>query len=93
MSEINFSHLPTWLPKQLRRVGLSAEQLAHEAGVSRTCIYRYIYDQDRPSEKTMLGICRALDITFEEGLRQYSPKKNGAPAGPREKTGMKVRTR
>lgn len=79
MRKINFSHLPTWLPKQLERVQLSAEQLAHRAGVSRTCIYRYMYDQDRPSKKTMLGICRALDIPPEQGLRQYSTKPNGRP--------------
>jgi transcriptional regulator with XRE-family HTH domain len=77
----NFSNLPTWLPRQLNRVGLSKEQLAHRAGISRTSVYRYIYDSDRPSEDTMLRICRVLEVPFEEGLRQYTPKKNGRPLG------------
>lgn len=88
----DFSRLPTWLPKQLARIKLTKEQFAHRVGVSRTTIYRYLYDMDRPSEGTMLRICRVLDIPFEEGLRQYVPKKNGAPFGTRETTSeVKVR--
>ena len=92
MNTPNFSKLPTWLPKQIKKAGLTKEKLAHRAGVSRTCIYRYIYDMDRPSEDTMLKICRALDIPFEVGLSQYTPKQNGRPygAGTNE---VKVRTR
>ena len=81
MPNSNFSNLPKWIPRQLKRVGLTKEQLAHRVGVSRTTIYRYIYDMDRPSENTMLNMCRVLDIAFEEGLRQYTPKKNGRPFG------------
>jgi transcriptional regulator with XRE-family HTH domain len=92
MKNPDFSKLPTWLPRQIKRIGLRKEQFAHRVGVSRTTIYRYIYDMDRPTEDTMLKMCRVLDIPFEEGLRQYVPKKNGRPAGGGE-TFVKARTR
>ena len=77
----NFSNLPVWIPEQLMRLGLTKEQLAHRLGVSRTSIYRYIYDMDRPSKDTMLKMCRVMGVPLEEGLRQYTPKKNGRPFG------------
>jgi hypothetical protein len=39
----------------------------------------------------MLKMCRVFDIPFQEGLRQYVPRKNGRPYGPRET--KEVRTR
>jgi transcriptional regulator with XRE-family HTH domain len=81
MKEVDFSNLLTWLPRQIKRIGLRKEQFAHRVGVSRTTIYRYIYDMDRPTEDTMLKMCRVLEIPLEEGLRQYTPKRNGRPIG------------
>jgi transcriptional regulator with XRE-family HTH domain len=79
MSQEDYSNLPTWIPEQLKRVGLTKEQLAHRAGISRTSVYRYIYDTDRPNSATMMRICCVLKIPAEEGFRQYTPKKNGRP--------------
>lgn len=88
----DFSNLPIWIPKHLRRLQLSVEQLAHRTGVSRTSIYRYLYDQDRPTEHTMVKMCRALDVPFEEGLRQYTPRRIGPTPGPRPARRKRITT-
>lgn len=81
MSESDWSNLPYWLPKKIMATGLTVEQVAHRIGVSRTMVYEYLADDARPSEQTMLKLCRLLKVPFEEGLAQYVPKKNGRPRG------------
>jgi DNA-binding XRE family transcriptional regulator len=76
----DFSNLPVWLPKKLDDAGLSPEQFANQVNVSRTSIYAYISDKSRPSEQTMSRMCRLLNVPFEEGLAQYTPKKIGRPS-------------
>jgi transcriptional regulator with XRE-family HTH domain len=77
----DFNDLPTWIPAQMRRVGIeSVEQLAYRAGgLSRMAIYRWLHDQSRPTPQTMAKVCRALGVELAEGLRQFSPKRNGRP--------------
>jgi transcriptional regulator with XRE-family HTH domain len=77
--EKDFNHLNKWIPKRLAERGWSVEKLANHSGISRTAVYRWMYDDDRPEEETMLKVCRALDVPLEEGLRQYVPKKKGRP--------------
>jgi transcriptional regulator with XRE-family HTH domain len=93
MSETNFSNLPSWLPRHLKRTGLTPEKLGHRAKISRTTVYRYMYDENRPTAQTMLRICRVLGVPFEEGMGQYTPKKNGRPYGSDSTSDLKVRKR
>lgn len=73
----DFSNLGDWLPKQLRRVGLSVEQLARLAGLSRASVYFYIDDTCRPTEQSMVKICSVLGVPLDVGLRQYTPRQIG----------------
>ena len=75
----DYSHLPVWLRRQLRRVGLTPEKFGQRAKVSRISVYAYLSDRSRPSEQTMAKICRVLGVPFAEGLRQYTPKAVGNP--------------
>jgi DNA-binding phage protein len=76
----DFNHLPTWLRAAIARANIEGiEALARRSNISRTALYRYLNDDDRPSEETMARICRALGVDLAEGLRQYTPKRNGRP--------------
>ncbi len=77
----DFNNLGSWLPKQLKRYpgGISVERLANRAGISRTALYRWMQDQDRPDEQSMIRVCQALGLPPEEGFRQYVPKREGRP--------------
>jgi DNA-binding phage protein len=63
----DFNNLNVWIPKQLERVGKGVEQLANEAGISRTAIYRWMYDQDRPTTQSMAKIVHVLKVSLSEG--------------------------
>lgn len=89
----DFNNLPTWIPQMAAKKGVTIERLGQLSGVSKTAMYNYLYDMDRPSEKTMLKMTRALGIDFEEGLRQYTPKRNGRPPGRKSETTGEVRTK
>lgn len=93
MSLADWSNLPYWLPKKIMETGLTIEQVAHRTGVSRTAIYEYLADDSRPSEDTMLRLCRVINVPFNEGLAQYVPKQNGRPRGSRTTTGLTIRRR
>jgi transcriptional regulator with XRE-family HTH domain len=93
MSEDDWSNLPYWLPKKIMATGLTVEQVAHRTGVSRTMMYMYLTDEARPSEDTMLKLCRVIKVPFEEGLAQYVPRKNGRPRGAKTTKGLTVRGR
>lgn len=88
----DFNNLPVWIPKQCAKKEIGIETLAQRSGVSRTAIYKYLYDQDRPSEQTMKRITKALGVSFEEGLKQYTPKRNGRPPGKKSEKTSEVRT-
>jgi transcriptional regulator with XRE-family HTH domain len=68
-----------WLMPKLEAIGLSVEQLANLTGLSRASIYFYLNDVTRPTEENMKKICDAVGAPFEEGLRQYTPKRAGRP--------------
>jgi len=78
-SSADFSNLGKWLPQKMADKGMSAEQLGNACGVSRSAIYFFISDKNRPTEMTMMKICRALDADFADGLRQYTPRPMGRP--------------
>lgn len=77
--EHDFSNLPTWLPQKIRNTGLRLSQVANHAGISRATLYEYLSDDSRPTEQTMLRLCRVLGVSFQEGLSQYTPKPMGRP--------------
>jgi transcriptional regulator with XRE-family HTH domain len=81
MIERDFNNLKDWLPGKIRATGLSFEQFARAVGITRTMIYNYIDDKNRPETQTMVKICQLLQVPLEEGLSQYTPRKVGRPPG------------
>lgn len=79
--QADYNRIKEWLIPILEGKGMTIEQLASAVGVTRSVIYYYIHDKSRPSEKVMISMCRVLGVPAEEGLRQYTPKKVGRPAG------------
>lgn len=75
------NHIKQWLIPILDQRGMSIEDLSVDTGLSRAILYNYLIDRNRPSEQNMAKITHALKVPFEEGLRQYTPKKNGRPLG------------
>lgn len=77
----DYNNLPEWLPKHLNRLGLTVEQLANRAGISRTAIYYWLYDQCRPDGAALASVCRVLGVPYEEGLQQFTQRPRGRPKG------------
>jgi len=78
-----FNNIRQWLVPQLDKKGISVEQFARAAGISRASIYCYMDDTHRPSTQMMKRMCHVLGVPLEEGLRQYSPTTMGRPKGSR----------
>ncbi len=82
MAHSDRNALPKWLPAQIAKAGIEGyEALARRSGLSRTAIYRYLNDEDRPSTQAAVRICRALGVPLEDMLRQYTMKPVGRPRG------------
>ena len=79
----DYNHIKEWLDPKLKRMGLSIEKFARLAGLNRSSVYFYRNDEDRPSEQAMIRMCQVLGASCQEGLAQYTPKKNGRPTNPR----------
>jgi transcriptional regulator with XRE-family HTH domain len=79
----DFNHIQRWLDPKLKQMGLSVERFARLSDLSRSAVYFYRNDQDRPTEETMARMCRVLGVPLCEGLSQYTPKRNGRPTNPR----------
>jgi len=62
---------------------MSVEELANKSDLSRSAIYFYMTDKNRPSSQAMARICNVLGVSVEEGMRQFTPRKVGRPAGTR----------
>jgi DNA-binding XRE family transcriptional regulator len=77
----DYNHIAVWLDPHLIRLGLSVEKFADRCQVSRASLYFYLKDTCRPSTGVMARICRVLGVPLEEGLRQFTPRKGGRPAG------------
>jgi len=77
----NLNNIQVWLEPKLAAAGLSVERFARMCRVSRTSMYFYLIDTSRPTEQTMVRMCHVLGVPLEEGLAQYTPKKNGRPKG------------
>jgi len=75
--EKDFNNIEGWLKPQLEDMGLSVEQFADKAGLSRASVYFYFQDKTRPNSTAMKRMCDVLGRPFEEGLAQYTPRKPG----------------
>lgn len=74
---------PQYAPEGLlEKRGLSVEQLAREAGITRSAIYLYTSGRSRPTEETLLRICAVLDIPYFEGVTYCTPAQVGRPRQP-----------
>lgn len=84
-AEINLNNLGTWLPDKIRAAGLTVQEFADRAKLSRSALYHFMKDTRRPDEKTIKQICKALKVPLEEGKAQYTPKVTGRPKGSNER--------
>lgn len=82
----DFNNLQAWLDTHLNSRQMSVEQLANRSGLSRATIYFYMQDKNRPSANAMARICRVLGVPVEEGMKQFTPRKPGRPAGARNRS-------
>lgn len=76
----DFNHLKQWLLPILEQKQISVEDLARAAGCTRSAIYYYISDRNRPSTQKMAAICRVLGVSLEEALQQYTERPVGRPS-------------
>lgn len=83
----DYNHLKAWMLPMLQDRGLSIEKFSDLVGVSKTVVYNWMHDLNRPTEETMVVVCRELGRPLEEGLRQYTPKPLGRPPGKTKRTG------
>lgn len=79
MDRTDFNNIYQWLLPKLDKRGVSVEKFARQLKISRATLYGYLVDRHRPSEQIMAKICYRLQVPFEEGLRQYTPRPLGAP--------------
>lgn len=79
--EKDFNHIKEWLQPLLDAKGMSVEQLARAASVTRTTLYFYLSDKRRPDTQTMMRICDALGVPHEEGLSKYTVRPEGRRKG------------
>lgn len=80
----DFNNIKPWLISHLDRLGWSVETFAEKCDLSRTAVYFFMEDTNRPGVESMAKMCKVLQVPLEEGLRQYTPKKVGRPAGWRK---------
>jgi transcriptional regulator with XRE-family HTH domain len=77
----DFNHIKQWILPILESKNISIENLAQATGITRSAIYAYLSDKNRPTTETMRRICSVLNVAAEEGLKQYTERKVGRPAG------------
>lgn len=75
----DFNHIRQWLDPKLDELDLSVESFARQCDLTRTAIYAYRADKNRPSEQTMIRMCQVLGVSAEDGFAQYTPRKKGRP--------------
>ena len=78
----DFNNIKEWLLPLLVERQMTIEGFARQCGLSRAAVYFYISDKNRPESTNMKKMCDVLEVPFEEGLRQYTPRASGRPAKP-----------
>lgn len=79
--EDNYNRIKEWLIPKLETMDLTIEKFAEACGLTRASVYFYLKDITRPNSTTMKVMCDVLGVPFEEGLRQYTPRRRGRPSG------------
>jgi transcriptional regulator with XRE-family HTH domain len=77
------SYLGPWIKAHMTSLGISAEELGNRVGVSRSAIYYYLNDKDRPRFGIITKICEVFGVPVEEATKLYSERPGTAP--PRAK--------
>lgn len=77
----DFNKIKGYLTPLVDAKGMSFEQLARAAQLSKASIYHYLNDTRRPSEESMRRICDVLDRPHDEGLATFTAKKVGRTKG------------
>jgi transcriptional regulator with XRE-family HTH domain len=77
----DYNNIRKWLEPLLAERRLSVENFARLIDVTRTAVYNYLNDANRPDEQTMVRMCRVLGRPLEEGLATYTPRHEGRPFG------------
>jgi transcriptional regulator with XRE-family HTH domain len=75
--EANFNRIKEWLDPKLKRMDLSPEEFARTCHLSKASIYFYRVDATRPDVQSMTKMCEVIGVPLEEGLAQYTPRRNG----------------
>lgn len=72
MSELEFIDIfGDNLKSLLEEVGISQNQLAEEAEISKSIVSRYVNKEVMPSTKNLINICYCLDCPLEELVPTY----------------------
>jgi transcriptional regulator with XRE-family HTH domain len=77
----DFNNIREWLQPLLNDRKLSVETFARMIDVTRTAVYNYMNDANRPDVETMVRMCKVLQRPLEEGLATYTPRHEGRPFG------------
>lgn len=86
------NNLKQWLigtedkPGLLVKRGIGTEDFAYSIGLTRSAVYFFLEDNNRPSPQTLAKMCKVLGVTIEEGLKHVDPRATGRPAGTKETT-------
>jgi transcriptional regulator with XRE-family HTH domain len=80
----DFNRIREWLEPRLAKLQKSDPKMTRElfairCGITRAALYAYMQDVNRPAPEVMTRICEVLGVPAEEGLRQYTPKREGRP--------------
>jgi transcriptional regulator with XRE-family HTH domain len=78
-SVVDYNHLKEYLLPKLEELGMSVEQFARAIGKTRTAVYYYLHDKNRPVEEVAAAMAHVLNVPVEEVLRQYTPRRQGRP--------------
>lgn len=72
---------PEFAPEGLLNLRkLTVERLARASNVTRTAVYNYTKNINRPTIETLRRMCEALDVPVELGLQYCTPSKAGRPS-------------
>ena len=80
----DFNRIKEWLMPKLEAMNLSIEEFADATGLTRSSIYNYLCDRNRPDRFAIAKITRVLGVPIEEGLHQYTARPRGRPRAASE---------
>jgi DNA-binding phage protein len=78
MAQRDFNNLAQLLKPVMKKRGMSVENLAKKAGLSRMTIYAWFDDSNRPDTQSLARVCKVLKLPLTKALRMYSVRSQGA---------------